>query len=79
MNLAIPTLQEPVVYGRFRYIDIWRKSHVSLAAAINANQSFGASASRDCRPEDYSPGYCSGNWNSALASHLRYIQSRKRL
>jgi len=29
MNLAIPTLQEPVVYGRFRYIDIWRKSHVS--------------------------------------------------
>jgi hypothetical protein len=28
-NFAIPTLQEPVVYGRFRYIDIWRKSHVS--------------------------------------------------
>ena len=28
-NFAIPNLQEPVVYGRFRYIDIWRKSHVS--------------------------------------------------
>jgi hypothetical protein len=29
MNLAIPSLQKPVVYGRFRYIDIWRKSHIS--------------------------------------------------
>lgn len=29
LNFAIPALQEPVVYGRFRYIDIWRKSHVS--------------------------------------------------
>jgi hypothetical protein len=29
MNYAIPSLQKPVVYGRFRYIDIWRKSHIS--------------------------------------------------
>jgi hypothetical protein len=28
-NFAIPVLQEPVVYGRFRYTDIWYKSHVS--------------------------------------------------
>jgi hypothetical protein len=28
-NFAIPTLREPVVYGRFRYTDIWHKLHVS--------------------------------------------------
>jgi hypothetical protein len=49
MNLAIPSLQKPVVYGRFRYIDIWRKSHVSsFILAIHKDGILPTSISPDC-------------------------------